>query len=64
MLSKGQIYWFQEEVWLYVSLWENDPISHLIYYLSELFPYTLTVLIVSFKHPSTEQDGHCVHGSF
>lgn len=53
MSSKGQLYWLQEEVWLYVILWENDPISHLIFYLSELFPYTLTVLIVSFKHPST-----------
>ena len=29
----GKLYWFQYkiQVWLYVSLWENESTSHLIY---------------------------------
>ena len=33
----AQIHWFQKEVWLYVSLWENEPTSHLIYDRCEQF---------------------------
>lgn len=48
----GQIHWFKtrsKEVELYVSLWENDPTSHLIYYLSKYFPKEFIVLIYIFK---------------
>ena len=35
--SRRQLHWFQKEVWLHRSLWENDPTYHLIYYLSKQF---------------------------
>ncbi len=38
MASRGRLHWLQKEVWLYRSLRENDPTSHLIYYFSKHFP--------------------------
>lgn len=42
MASRGQLPWFNEKTWLYVSLWENDSESnensHLTYYTSKQFP--------------------------
>lgn len=43
----------QKEVWLYMSLWENYRISHLIYYLIKQFPTDFTVSISSFKSAAT-----------
>ena len=37
MDSSGTLRWFQKEVWLYVSLWENEPASHWVYYLRTVF---------------------------
>ena len=45
---------FQKEVWFYVSIWKNDPTSHLIYYLSKHVPNELMVSISSFKSSSTQ----------
>ena len=50
MTSRGQLYWFQKEVWSYVSLWEHEPTSHLIYYLCEQFPNEFMILIASFRY--------------
>lgn len=33
--SRGQLDWLHIEFWLYVSLWESDPTSHLIDYLTK-----------------------------
>ena len=38
MASSGWLHWLQKFVQLYVSLWENDPTSHLIYYHKKPFP--------------------------
>ena len=38
MASQGMFSWFQRKDWLCVSLWENNPTSHLIYYLNKHFP--------------------------
>lgn len=46
---------------LYVSLWENEPASHLINYLSKPFPNEFMVLIASFKSSSTQRDVHLVN---
>lgn len=40
----------------YVSLWKNDPTSHLIYDLCDQFPREFMVLIFSYKSSSTERD--------
>ena len=45
-------YWFQKQVWLYLSLWENKPPSHSIYCLSKQFLNELMISIVSFKSPA------------
>ena len=37
MANKGWRLWFQKEARLYVSLWENDPVLSLIYYLNNQF---------------------------
>ena len=31
MASREQLHWFQKEVWLHVSLWENEPTPHQMY---------------------------------
>ena len=49
MASRGRLHWLQKTVQLYVSLWENDPTSHLIYYLSKQFPSEFKVCIASIK---------------
>lgn len=36
-LEPMQLNWLQEEVQIYVSLWENDPLAHMIYYLNKQF---------------------------
>lgn len=36
-LEPMQLNWLQEEVQIYVSLWENDPPAHMIYYLNKQF---------------------------
>ena len=35
--SRGWHHWFQKEAWLYLSLWENDPTSDLMFNLRKLF---------------------------
>ena len=35
---------------LHISLWENDPSSHLIYYLSDQIPGKFNFLITNFKY--------------
>ena len=40
-------HWLQKEVWWYVSLWENDPTSRLIYCLNELFLEEFMVSVAS-----------------
>lgn len=42
-------HWLQKEVQLYVSVWENNPASHLFYYLSEQFPKEIMISSSSFK---------------
>ena len=44
--QQGWLHWFQTSDWLYVSLWENDPTSHLIYYLSKQFPNKFKVSVI------------------
>ena len=46
----------KKKVWLYVSLWENDPTSHLIYYLSKQFPHECMVSITSINSFSIQHD--------
>lgn len=48
--------WFQKEVRLYVSLWENAPPSRLIYYLSKQFPNEFMVSLTSFKSSSIQHE--------
>ena len=55
--SRGQLHWFQKEVWFYVSLWENDPNSHLIITSENSF----MVSIVSFKLSLTRHDVYFVN---
>ena len=46
-----------KRVCLYKCLWENDPTSHLIYYLSKHFPNEFMVSTASFKS-SMHHDVH------
>lgn len=50
------LHWFQEEICLHVSLWENDPTSPLIYDLSERFLDVFEASINSFKSSLTHHD--------
>ena len=45
----------------YVSLWENDLTSHLIYELSKQFYKEFMVSIISFMSSPTQQDVHFVN---
>lgn len=49
-----------KEVWLYVSLQENDPTSHLICYVSKHFPNGFMVSVTSFMSPSIQHNVHFV----
>ena len=35
------LHWLQKTKGLYLSLWENDPTFHIIYYFSQQFPQSL-----------------------
>ena len=59
--SRGRLLWLQKEVWLYRSLWENDPTSHFIYYLSKHCKLEFMVSIASFKSSSIQHDVHLVN---
>ena len=59
--SRGRLLWLQKEVWLYRSLWENDPTSHLIYYLSKHCKHEFMVSVASFKSSSIQHDVHLVN---
>lgn len=52
MAIRGQQHWFQKEVRLYVSLWENDSAFYLIYYLH----YEFIVSIASINSTSKKHD--------
>ena len=41
----NQLLWLQKGVWLYESWWENEPTSHLIYYLREQLPNKFMVSV-------------------
>lgn len=43
MACRGRLHWLHKEVRLFVSLWENDSSSYLMYYLSKQFPYEFMV---------------------
>ena len=45
----GMLHWLQKEVWLYLSLWENDHTCHLMYHLSKQFPNEVMASIAGFK---------------
>ena len=47
LASTVLLHWFQKEVRLYGSLWENDPTFHLNFYLCKQFP---NEFIVSTDH--------------
>ena len=61
MANRKWLHWLQKEVRLYLSLWENDPTSHLIFYLSEPDPKEFMVPIASFKSSSTQRDDDFVN---
>ena len=50
------LYWFQTEVQLYVSLWENGSTSHWLYYLSKRFSNEFLISFTSFKSSSLQTD--------
>lgn len=54
----GRFHWLHKGAWLYLSLWENKPPSHLIHYLSKQIPCEFMVSICSFKSSSTQHDVH------
>ena len=45
MDKRGQLHWLQKIVQLYVSLWENDSTSPLIFYFGKQFLNEFLVLI-------------------
>lgn len=55
---RERLHWLHKEVWLYVSVWENDPTS-----LSKQFPNEFMVSTTSFKSSSIQHDVHCVNYS-
>ena len=49
---------FQKEFCLYVSLWENDPHSNLIYILSTQFPNEFMISVTSFMSSPIQHAAH------
>ena len=61
-ILNGWLPWFQKEVWLYVSLWENAPTSLA---LLTHFPYKFIVSITCFSSSSTQHKVHLAnYGTF
>ena len=54
-------YWLQKEVWLYVSIWKNDPTSQLIYDLTEQFLNEFIVSIAWLNASSKQPHTHFVN---
>ena len=58
-----QLWRFQKQVQLHVSLWENDPTSHLIIHLCKQFPCEFMVSLSSVRSSLIQHDGHFInHG--
>lgn len=61
MAKRGRRHGLPKDIRLYVSLWENDPASHLISHVSKQFPVEFMVTVPTFKSSSIQHDVHLVN---